>query len=111
MTGPCGIILFPWGHRNGFPRESGFDITVASEIMAILCLSINLADLQRRLGAIIIGYKRDKTPVTCADIKADGAMTVLLKEAMQPNLVQTLEHNPALSMVGRLRILRMAVIQ
>ena len=83
------------GVANGFPRESGFDITVASEIMAILCLSVDLADLQRRLGAIIIGYKRDKTAVTCADIKADGAMTVLLKEAMQPNLVQTLEHNPA----------------
>ena len=88
-------IVSMGGIANGFPRESGFDITVASEIMAILCLSINLADLQRRLGAIIIGYKRDKTPVTCADIKADGAMTVLLKEAMQPNLVQTLEHNPA----------------
>ena len=88
-------IVSMGGVANGFPRESGFDITVASEIMAILCLSLDLADLQRRLGAIIIGYKRDKTPVTCADVKADGAMTVLLKEAMQPNLVQTLEHNPA----------------
>ena len=83
------------GVANGFPRESGFDITVASEIMAILCLATDMADLKARLGAIIIGYKRDKTAVTCADIKADGAMTVLLKEAMQPNLVQTLEHNPA----------------
>ena len=88
-------IVSMGGVANGFPRESGFDITVASEIMAILCLSVDLADLQRRLGAIIIGYKRDKTAVTCSDIKADGAMTVLLKEAMQPNLVQTLEHNPA----------------
>lgn len=83
------------GVANGFPRESGFDITVASEIMAILCLATDMADLKRRLGAIIIGYKRDRTAVTCSDIKADGAMTVLLKEAMQPNLVQTLEHNPA----------------
>ena len=83
------------GVANGFPRESGFDITVASEIMAILCLATDMADLKARLGAIIIGYKRDRTAVTCADIKADGAMTVLLKEAMQPNLVQTLEHNPA----------------
>ena len=88
-------IVSMGGVANGFPRESGFDITVASEIMAILCLSVDLADLQRRLGAIIIGYRRDKSAVTCADIKADGAMTVLLKEAMQPNLVQTLEHNPA----------------
>ena len=83
------------GVANGFPRESGFDITVASEIMAVLCLATDMADLKARLGAIIIGYKRDRTAVTCADIKADGAMTVLLKEAMQPNLVQTLEHNPA----------------
>ena len=83
------------GVANGFPRESGFDITVASEIMAILCLANDMADLQARLGAIIIGYRRDKSAVTCADIQADGAMTVLLKEAMQPNLVQTLEHNPA----------------
>ena len=83
------------GVANGFPRESGFDITVASEIMAILCLANDMANLQARLGAIIIGYRRDKSAVTCADIQADGAMTVLLKEAMQPNLVQTLEHNPA----------------
>ena len=88
-------ILSMGGVANGFPRESGFDITVASEIMAILCLANDMQDLQARLGAIIIGYRRDKTAVTCADIQADGAMTVLLKEAMQPNLVQTLEHNPA----------------
>ena len=83
------------GVANGFPSESGFDITVASEIMAILCLSNDLADLQERLGNIIVAYRRDKTAVTCRDIKADGAMTVLLKTAMQPNLVQTLENNPA----------------
>ena len=83
------------GVANGFPSESGFDITVASEIMAILCLSNDLADLQERLGNIIVAYRRDKTAVTCREIKADGAMTVLLKTAMQPNLVQTLENNPA----------------
>ncbi|MCI4664131.1 MAG: formate--tetrahydrofolate ligase [Neomegalonema sp.] len=84
------------GVANGFPRETGFDITVASEIMAILCLAEDLADLQARLGRIVVGYRRDRTPVTCRDLKADGAMTVLLKQAMAPNLVQTLENNPAL---------------
>ncbi len=83
------------GVSNGFPRETGYDITVASEVMAILCLSNDLADLQRRLGDIIVAYRRDRSPVFCRDIKADGAMTVLLKDAMQPNLVQTLENNPA----------------
>lgn len=83
------------GVANGFPREAGFDITVASEVMAILCLAMDLDDLQKRLGDIIVAYRRDKTPVYCRDIKADGAMTVLLKDAMQPNLVQTLENNPA----------------
>jgi formate--tetrahydrofolate ligase len=83
------------GVANGYPRETGFDITVASEVMAILCLSNDLKDLEKRLGNIIIGYRRDKTPVFARDIKADGAMTVLLKDAMQPNLVQTLENNPA----------------
>ncbi|WP_342070081.1 formate--tetrahydrofolate ligase [Yoonia algicola] len=83
------------GVANGFPREAGFDITVASEVMAILCLARNLEDLQKRLGDIIVAYRRDRTPVYCRDIKADGAMTVLLKDAMQPNLVQTLENNPA----------------
>lgn len=83
------------GATNGFPREAGFDITVASEVMAILCLSNDLADLEKRLGDIIVAYKRDLTPIYCRDIKADGAMTVLLKDAMQPNLVQTLENNPA----------------
>jgi len=83
------------GVANGFPRESGFDITVASEVMAILCLATGLDDLQRRLGDIIVAYRRDRSAVTCRDIKADGAMTVLLKGAMQPNLVQTLENTPA----------------
>jgi formate--tetrahydrofolate ligase len=83
------------GVSNGFPREDGFDITVASEVMAILCLAKNLDDLQERLGAMIVAYRRDRTPVFARDIKAHGAMTVLLKDAMQPNLVQTLENNPA----------------
>jgi len=83
------------GVANGFPRETGFDITVASEVMAILCLSKNLKDLQERLGSMIVAYRRDRSPVYARDIKADGAMTVLLKDAMQPNLVQTLENNPA----------------
>ncbi len=82
------------GVSNGFPRQDGFDITVASEVMAILCLSLDLKDLERRLGNIIIGYTRDKTPVRARELKADGAMTVLLKDALMPNLVQTLENNP-----------------
>jgi len=81
---------------NGAPAESGFDITVASEVMAILCLAKDLDDLEARLGRIIVAYRKDRTAVTCADLKADGAMTALLKDAMQPNLVQTLEGNPAL---------------
>jgi formate--tetrahydrofolate ligase len=89
------IICSLGGVANGYPREAGFDITVASEVMAILCLSNDLKDLEKRLGDIIIAYRRDKTPVYARDIKADGAMTVLLKDAMQPNLVQTLENNPA----------------
>ena len=83
------------GATNGFPSEAGFDITVASEVMAILCLATDLEDLEKRLGDIIVAYRRDKSPVYCRDIKADGAMTVLLRDAMQPNLVQTLENNPA----------------
>lgn len=89
------IVSSLGGVANGYPRETGFDITVASEVMAILCLSRDLADLEARLGAIIIGYRRDKTPVFARDLKADGAMAVLLKDALQPNLVQTLENNPA----------------
>ncbi|MEP3330924.1 formate--tetrahydrofolate ligase [Sedimentitalea sp.] len=89
------IVTSLGGVANGFPRQAGFDITVASEVMAILCLASDLEDLQKRLGDIIVAYRRDRSPVYCRDIKADGAMTVLLKDAMQPNLVQTLEHNPA----------------
>jgi len=89
------IVCSLGGVANGFPREAGFDITVASEIMAILCLATDLDDLQKRLGDIIVAYRRDRTAVTARDLEADGAMTVLLKEAMQPNLVQTLENNPA----------------
>ncbi len=83
------------GPAHGVPRESGFDITVASEIMAILCLSESLRDLRRRLGDIIIARRRDKSPVTAREIGADGAMAVLLKDALAPNLVQSIEHNPA----------------
>ena len=82
------------GAANGFPREDGFDITVASEVMAILCLAMDLPDLERRLGNIIVGYTRDKAPVRARDLKGDGAMTVLLRDALMPNLVQTLENNP-----------------
>ena len=90
------IVQSVGGVANGYPRESGFDITVASEVMAILCLADDLHDLEARLGRIIIGYTRDRQPVTARDIKADGAMAVVLKEAIKPNLVQTLEGNPAI---------------
>jgi formate--tetrahydrofolate ligase len=90
------IIVGLGGKSNGAPRETGFDITVASEVMAILCLSKNLADLKQRLGNIYIGKSLDKKPVFARDIKANGAMAALLKDAIQPNLVQTLEGNPAL---------------
>ena len=89
------VVVSLGGVSNGFPRQTGFDITVASEVMAILCLSNDLEDLQTRLGNIVVAYTRDKKAIYCRDIKADGAMTVLLKDAMQPNLVQTLENNPA----------------
>ena len=84
------------GAGNGFPREEGFDITVASEMMAAFCLADDLADLEARLGRMIVGYTRDRQPVTAADLKAAGAMTALLKDALRPNLVQTLEGSPAL---------------
>ena len=83
------------GPGNGYPREAGFDITVASEVMAILCLAMDLDDLERRLGNIVIGYTRDKVAITAKQLDAAGAMTVLLKDALMPNLVQTLENNPA----------------
>ena len=89
------IVVSLGGVSNGFPRQTGFDITVASEVMAILCLSNDLEDLQKRLGDIVVAYTRAKKPIYCRDIKADGAMAVLLREAMQPNLVQTLENNSA----------------
>lgn len=89
------IVTSLGGVPNGYPRESGFDITVASEVMAILCLARDLKDLEERLGRIVIATRVDKTPVFARDIQADGAMAVLLKDAMQPNLVQTLENNPA----------------
>jgi formate--tetrahydrofolate ligase len=89
------IVSSLGGVGNGFPREDGFDITVASEVMAIFCLAQDIHDLERRLGNIIIGYTRDRQPVTAADLKAEGPMAVLLKDALMPNLVQTLEHNPA----------------
>ena len=88
----CGI----GGRVNGIPREDGYDITVASEIMAILCLAKDITDLKDRLSKIIIGYTRDDVPVTAGQLKAQGAMAALLKDAIKPNLVQTLEHNPAI---------------
>ena len=90
-----GIVTSLGGVANGFPREDGFDITVASEVMAIFCLADDLADLKARLGRVIVAYTRDRRPVTAADLKAEGAMTVLLRDAFMPNLVQTLEGTPA----------------
>jgi len=84
------------GKANGVPREDGFDITVASEVMAVLCLAKDIDDLKNRLGSMIVAYTHDNTPVTAADLKAQGAMTALLKDALKPNLVQTLEGTPAL---------------
>ena len=89
------IVVGLGGPANGYPREGGYDIAVASEVMAILCLADGIDDLQRRLSNIVVGQRRDKTPVTAGDLEAAGAMTVLLKDAIKPNLVQTLENNPA----------------
>ncbi len=89
------IVVSLGGPGNGYPREDGFDIVVASEVMAIFCLATSLEDLKKRLGNIVIGYTRDQKPVTARDLNAHGAMTVLLKDALAPNLVQTLENNPA----------------
>jgi formate--tetrahydrofolate ligase len=89
------ITISLGGPGNGYPRQDGFDIVVASEVMAIFCLSNSLEDLKERLGKIVIGYTRDQKPVLAKDLQAHGAMTVLLKDAIQPNLVQTLENNPA----------------
>ena len=90
------IVVGMGGKPNGVPREDGFQITVASEVMAIFCLAENLVDLKEKLGKIIIGYTYDDKPVTAKDIGADGAMAVLLKDALKPNLVQTLDHTPAI---------------
>ncbi len=89
------IVISLGGVGNGYPREDGFDITVASEVMAVFCLANDLADLQRRLGNMVIGYTRKRAPIYARDLKAEGPMTVLLKDALLPNLVQTLENNPA----------------
>jgi formate--tetrahydrofolate ligase len=90
------ITVAMGGPANGYPRQDGFDIVVASEVMAIFCLATSLKDLKKRLGNIVVGYTREQKPLTASDLKAHGAMTVLLKDALQPNLVQTLENNPAL---------------
>ena len=89
------IVIALGGTANGYPREDGFDIVVASEVMAIFCLATSLEDLKKRLGNIVVGYTRDQKLVTAKDLNAHGAMTVLLKDALAPNLVQTLENNPA----------------
>src|SRR5436853_4767770 len=89
------IVVSLGGTANGYPREDGFDIVVASEVMAVFCLSTSLEDLKQRLGNIVVGYTREQKPVRARDLKAHGAMTVLLKDALAPNLVQTLENNPA----------------
>jgi formate--tetrahydrofolate ligase len=89
------IVVSLGGTANGYPREDGFDIVVASEVMAIFCLATSHEDLKKRLGNIVVGYTRDAKPVTARDLQAHGAMTVLLKDALAPNLVQTLENNPA----------------
>ena len=90
------VVASLGGVANGFPRQTGFDITVASEIMAIFCLATDLQDMGRRLANIVVGFTRDRTPVTAGALKADGSMTALLKDALAPNLVQTLENNPAI---------------
>jgi len=89
------IVVSLGGPANGFPRQEGFDIVVASEVMAIFCLANSLADLKERLGKIVVGYTREQKPILARELKAHGAMTVLLKDALKPNLVQTLENNPA----------------
>lgn len=99
------------GRVNGTPREDGFDITVASEIMAVFCLATSITDLKERLSKIIVGYTYDDKPVTAGDLHAQGAMTALLKDAIKPNLVQTLEGTPAFVHGGPLPTLLTAVIR
>src|SRR6185312_4516762 len=89
------LVISLGGTANGYPREDGFDIVVASEVMAIFCLANSLVDLKERLGKIVVGYTKEQKPILARDLKAHGAMTVLLKQALAPNLVQTLENNPA----------------
>src|SRR6185369_9500295 len=90
------IVVSLGGPGNGYPRQDGFDIVVASEVMAIFCLSTSLQDLKQRLGNIVVAYTKDQKPVRARDLNAHGAMTVLLKDALKPNLVQTLENTPAI---------------
>jgi formate--tetrahydrofolate ligase len=104
------IVVGLGGISNGYPREEGFDIVVASEVMAIFCLATSLADLKERLGNIVIGYTHERKPVHARDLNAHGAMAVLLKNAIKPNLVQTLEHTPALFTADRLPISHTAAI-
>src|SRR4029078_3324007 len=89
------IVVSLGGTANGYPRQDGFDIVVASEVMAIFCLATSVQDLKERLGNIVFGYTKDNKPLRARDLKAHGAMTVLLKNQVAPNLVQTLENNPA----------------
>jgi formate--tetrahydrofolate ligase len=101
------IVVGLGGKANGVPRQDGFDITVASEVMAIFCLSTSLHDLKERLAKIIVAYDYDGKPITCAMLKAQGAMAALLKDALKPNLVQTIENVPAIIHGGPLPILPM----
>jgi len=105
------ITIALGGTANGYPRQDGFDIVVASEVMAIFCLATSLEDLKNRLGNIVVGYTKDQKPVTARDLKAHGAMTVLLKDALKPNLVQTWRTIPPSSMAGRSRTSRTAAIR
>jgi formate--tetrahydrofolate ligase len=104
------IVCSLGGVANGYPREAGFDITVASEVMAIFCLAKNLDDLKERLGNIIVGYTRDRKPVRARDLKAHGAMAALLKEAIAPNLVQTLEARRPSHLQGPVANMHLAAI-
>ncbi len=89
------VVVGLGGRTSGVPRQDGFDITVASELMAILCLATSLTDLKKRISKMLIGYTYDRQPVTVADLHVQGALTLLLKDAIKPNLVQTIEHTPA----------------
>lgn len=104
------IVIGLGGRANGTPREDSFDITVASEVMAVLCLASDIPDLKARLARMVVGYTYSGKPVTCGDLNAQGAMTALLKDALKPNLVQTLEGTPAFVHGGPLRTSRMAAI-